>query len=390
MIVGGGVAARSSSSALTKVDARTGAPLWTWRAPVSEPDFVAVSDPFVVDGRLLEGYGVRTFWGSSWVDPATGADLGDAGQAGLVRSVRGDLALLETYTYGSGTPVAVGFGVINLATGAGSGGLAAILSGGAGPQWTLGAGALFNAGAGTPAGASTSATSVVRAFPLTGISATCGPPEYPHFACPTWATDVGSLPTAPVVGAAAPPSTWARPRVTSWPSTPPRARSGGGRPWARRSRSRRRWPTARCTWARPRQARGGRLGGLRVGDVHPAVVGVGRVGGRGHPARGRRVGDQRPRVRRHRLGRPGGDAGGRLPEADLPADVVGLGRRRGVVGADRLRRSGRPSAPPTAASSASACRPPDARSTRLTPRAAGRRRPRVAGGGGVPESGPDV
>lgn len=201
IVDGGGVIARSTQYSLARVDARTGELLWTWWPPVDPPEFLTVSDPHIVDGRLLVGYGVRIFWEASWVDPATGAELGDAPYGGLVRAVRGDLVLVESFAYGSLTPVGVYIGVVDRATGTSTGGLAAIVDGGTMPQWTLGAGALFNSGPGLPATADPySGVNVVRAFPLADIDATCGPPEYDVFACPTWMTEVGSLPTAPVVG----------------------------------------------------------------------------------------------------------------------------------------------------------------------------------------------
>jgi outer membrane protein assembly factor BamB len=201
IVDGGGVIARSTQHSLARVDARSGAQVWAWQPPVDPPEFVSVSDPHIVDGRLLVGYGARNYWEASWVDPATGAELGDAPYGGLVRAVRGDLVLVESYIYGSLTPIAVWFGIVDRATGTSTGGLAAVVYGDPVPQWTLGAGALFNSGPGLPATADpNSGLNVVRAFPAADIDGTCGPPEYANLACPTWMTEVGSLPTAPVVG----------------------------------------------------------------------------------------------------------------------------------------------------------------------------------------------
>jgi outer membrane protein assembly factor BamB len=209
-IVARGEVVASKGTRLHGVDARTGALDWTWVPDGPIPDFTAVSDPFLVGDRILVGYGIGNLgghWFSSWLDPAAGTTVEPAPVAGLVEGVRGANAVSYSTAFGSGTPVLTSFHVVDHQTGAGgSGGPLSIQTGGGGGPLalTLGTSHAYHAGLGpippaTPTGTWTQGVAV-RAFPTSGGSNTCGPPEAPGFACATWTTPVGGTPTAAVIG----------------------------------------------------------------------------------------------------------------------------------------------------------------------------------------------
>lgn len=210
-VVAGAHVVAATGTRLHGVAARTGALEWTWMPDAPIPDFGAVSDPFVVDDRVLVGFGIGNLgghWSGAWVDPDAGTTVDSAPVAGLVQGVRGTRAVTYSAAFGSGTPVLISFRVDDHQSGTGgTGGPLSILSGGAGGgplALTLGTTHAFHAGLGTippatPTGTWTQGVAV-RAFPVTGGSNTCGPPGAPGFACATWTTAVGGTPTAVVIG----------------------------------------------------------------------------------------------------------------------------------------------------------------------------------------------
>jgi outer membrane protein assembly factor BamB len=209
VVSGAGVVA-STGSSLHSVDADTGASDWTWQPDDETPYPVVVSAPVVVGGRVLVGSGIGGgggIWTGTWLDPASGAETGTLARSGLVQSVRGTRAISTSYGHGSGTPVAVDYQVVDTETGVvATSGLLELgeLGDDLVPDVTLGGARVYHAGYGMlpPAspGGPLRGGQGVRAFPASGGSSTCGPIEYPRFACPVWVTEVGGSPTAPVLG----------------------------------------------------------------------------------------------------------------------------------------------------------------------------------------------
>lgn len=201
----------SVGGALFGVDIRTGEELWVYEDPdfgdivtmgpaVFVPDTVWSTDKDV----LWTGYGLGNL-GGNWVtrllDAATGEPVAVPDGGGLVDGVRGDRYLLREFSFGSGTPVALGIQVggpdIHQLWTA----IIDIQQGGAGwAPLTLGEDHVFQAGQGlfsVEDGTPTRGNGV-RGYEI-GAAPDCPPPGE-VLTCPTWATPLeGSTATSPVL-----------------------------------------------------------------------------------------------------------------------------------------------------------------------------------------------
>jgi hypothetical protein len=186
-------------------DARTGAR--RWKAPEVPETFAGAYPTVAVGGRLIVARGDTgsRIHATEWVDAATG-EAGAVLGAGHVDAVRGSRLLLRSVSYGSLTPVGVGFGVVDLDGGpAGNGGLLEVgdTGAGAGLPLTLGSRLVVHAGVAVPGPPGseepTEWTPGVRGFGLAARPADCGPPIAPYFACPEWATPTDARPVGPAV-----------------------------------------------------------------------------------------------------------------------------------------------------------------------------------------------
>jgi outer membrane protein assembly factor BamB len=189
----GGAFVRTGDT-VTRLQLSSGAEAWSWQLPDDQIGFGAVSDPLVVDGRVLIGHGFGNL-GGHWfgvsLDPVTGQPAPGTAVSGLLQTARGPIVATVTYGFGTLTPVAIRYGLTDV-TGASTvnGGLLAIESSGSGvSRLTVGTDAVYHAGNGLLSDGAGGLTlgSGVRRFPLAPAT-TCGPPSATLFACPTWAT----------------------------------------------------------------------------------------------------------------------------------------------------------------------------------------------------------
>jgi outer membrane protein assembly factor BamB len=207
VVDGGGVFVRVGQE-VSRLDLRTGSLRWTWTLPEEVPEeWASVSEPLVVGGRVLVGYGFGNLgghWEGAALDPATGEPTSDPAATGLLQTARGPLVLDENFGFGSLTAITVSYGLTDVATGtsAGGGTLAAVEFGESSEsgRFTLGSSTVYHVGTGilTDGDAYTQGVGV-RAFALDAPS-TCGPPVAPFFECPTWTIPLTGVTTHPVLG----------------------------------------------------------------------------------------------------------------------------------------------------------------------------------------------
>lgn len=204
----GGVFVRVGQD-VSRLDLRTGSLRWIWTLPEEVPEeWATVSDPLVVGGRVLVGYGFGNLgghWEGAALDPATGEPTSDPAATGLLQTARGPLVLDENFGFvsGGGT-ITVSYGVTDVGAGtsAGGGTLAAIEFGEASEsgRFTLGSSTVYHVGTGILADGDTYTQGVgVRAFALDAPS-TCGPPVAPFFKCPTWTIPLTGVTLEAVLG----------------------------------------------------------------------------------------------------------------------------------------------------------------------------------------------
>ena len=209
-VSGAAVHVSDNRSAVYAFHPATGEPLWEHRE-----DGIAywVPSPLVEGRRVLAARawlrGTGGAWGgeSTWLDAATGAELGD-GPGVLPAGRRGGRTLL--WSLGGGpaagfTTYALGVAVDGdpLAGWAGT-----IAFNHTSPEMTptLGAHRVYHAGAVTREYSVEGGVTGVHAFPLEAPATDCVAPhpEYPQLpeiTCPTWTTETGADPvTSPVVG----------------------------------------------------------------------------------------------------------------------------------------------------------------------------------------------
>jgi hypothetical protein len=208
-VVSGGRVFVTDGLTVRRLNLATGATVWSADLPHPWPEISWASDPFVGDDGVLVGYGAPNLGGSLWagaaLDPDTGAVDDTQPFAGIVESLRGQRLVATRASFGSGTPAVFDFSVIDLRTGQEMGGGYVAVSQGGGERvdFTLGTAAAYESGVGPiPPHADGNWTQgdAVRAYPLrSGV--TCGPDDIP-LACANWTTEVGGLPTAPVLGPA--------------------------------------------------------------------------------------------------------------------------------------------------------------------------------------------
>lgn len=204
VVDGGGVFVRLGRD-VTRLRLASGAASWTWQLPEELRDVGSTSDPLVVDGRLLIGYGYGNL-GGNWtgvaLDPVTGDPVGGPVASGLLQTARGTVAIGQTFSFGSLTPVLVGYSLVDLdgATAVRGGAVSIESSGGSAGTFTLGAASVYHAGNGLLPAADGSVTqgAGVRRFPYAATDG-CGPPSAEVFLCPTWATPLPAA-TGVVVG----------------------------------------------------------------------------------------------------------------------------------------------------------------------------------------------
>ena len=203
IVVEGGVIARSGYD-LHRFDVETGALEWTWGPPPGDSSLVG-GPAFGVDDRLLATYGQvarASYYVSSWLDPVSGDLIEPAPSTGLVAGVRDGRVLGTTVRWAGGTSFGFSIEITDLATGVWSTSRVDLSDQPADTPFdvTLGRERVYQSGFGVADSATFTREVAVRAFPVTGGTSTCGPPEWPQFACALWTTGVGPAPTAPVVG----------------------------------------------------------------------------------------------------------------------------------------------------------------------------------------------
>lgn len=193
----------SDNRAVYGFDGRTGRRLW--RTPPDE--YTGWYQPVALGDRVLAARGdtagrVST---EAWLDAATGVQEGEIGGGGHVEGLDTERALLHSVSFGSGTTVASGYGVIDIdpsdGTTPGNGGLLEL--DGRRLPLTLGRQRVYHAGASVPAPGPTPPDrwyDGVRAFTIAPGRTDCGPDIAPYFACPQWATELdGGAVTSPVL-----------------------------------------------------------------------------------------------------------------------------------------------------------------------------------------------
>jgi outer membrane protein assembly factor BamB len=203
IVVEGGVIA-GEDDALHRVDGATGEHEWTWGPAAGYPAVVG-APAFGVDDRILAAYGQigrASSYYSSWLDPVSGEVIEDAPSIGLPAGVRGDRAVGTSVQWADGTTFGVNIEITDLSTGTRSVALVDLGEQSTGIPFgvTLGGARVYQSGFGVADSATFTREIAVRAFPVTGGTTTCGPPEWPQFACATWTSPVGPAPTAPVIG----------------------------------------------------------------------------------------------------------------------------------------------------------------------------------------------
>ncbi len=203
IVVDGGVIA-GEDDALHRLDGATGEHEWTW-APAAGYPAVVGAPAFGVDDRILAGYGQigrASTYSSSWLDPVSGRMIEQAPSTGLPAGVRGDRVAGTRVQWAGGASFGVTIELAELSTGTRSVSPVDLGEPSADTPFdvTLGGDRVYQSGFGVADSATFTREVAVRAFPVTGGSLTCGPPEWPQFACATWSTAVGPAPTAPVIG----------------------------------------------------------------------------------------------------------------------------------------------------------------------------------------------
>lgn len=188
---------------VSRLDVRTGATAWTWRPPAEVADLASVGEPIVVGDRLYLGYGFGNAggqWSGVAIDPVTGDELAVRRASGLLQTARGSLVAGVVASFGSLTPVAVSYTLIDVsaATSVHGGTLSIESSGGAArPGLTIGERGVYQTGNGLVGGQPDPVLGhAVRRFPFEPAG-NCGPSGAPFFACPDWATPLTA--TTPVV-----------------------------------------------------------------------------------------------------------------------------------------------------------------------------------------------
>jgi len=204
IVVEGGVIV-SVDTDLHRFDVATGEHEWTWGPPAGYPAMVG-APAFGVDDRLLATYGQvgrASHYVSSWLDPVSGEVIEAAPSTGRPASVRGDREVGTSVQQIEPPISGVDIAVTDLSTGSRSSYLAVDF----GEQSsdtpfgvTLGGERVYHSGFAIGSAAPWTREVAVRAFPVTGGSSTCGPPEAPYFGCATWSAVVGPRPTVPVIG----------------------------------------------------------------------------------------------------------------------------------------------------------------------------------------------
>ena len=184
-----------------------GTPLWSIPVPNGWSDIADFTSVLVDGDRVLavhEGL-ESTEWidaanAGVWLDAATGATLGTGIMADGERDglVAGSHSRYLDGIYGESLQVA------DATTGQIlEGGLLAVSLIGsradAPSHVTLGAAAVFQSGPGLRSDSQNFATLGVRSFPRQNGAANCGPPQFPHFACAIWTTDLTGTSATPVV-----------------------------------------------------------------------------------------------------------------------------------------------------------------------------------------------
>ena len=183
----------------------TGARLWV--KPNPNPGLPFDMGQPVADGaRLLVGSGFGNLgghWNTEWVDAATGATLSTPA-GGLVDGLRGSTVLLDSYGFGSNTPIAIFIGIVDLDDpSTGWSGTIDVLQPGQGvaPPMTLGTTRAYQGGQGLmPQGSGTpTRANGVRAYPVATPADPCPSPAT-FIKCPMWSTSTdGSSATSPVL-----------------------------------------------------------------------------------------------------------------------------------------------------------------------------------------------
>jgi hypothetical protein len=186
-------------------DTATGERLWTHH--LENPGISLTLGQVASDGnRVWVSSGIGNLGGhytNTWLDAATGADLGSAGASGLLDRLRGTLSASRHVGFGSGTPVATSL-VIRDSADPTVGWSAPVyitpgVGGGAAPAVTLGTDAVYQAGVGI-VGVTTTPTfgNGIRSWPVD--DPTMCPASANSLACPDWVTSLpGSGSTTPVL-----------------------------------------------------------------------------------------------------------------------------------------------------------------------------------------------
>jgi hypothetical protein len=194
----------TASEALYGFNRSTGTRLWVKPNPNPGLPF-DMGQPIADGSRLLVGSGFGNLgghWSTEWVDAATGATLATPA-GGLVDGLRGSTVLLDSYGFGSNTPIAIGIGIVDLDDpSAGWSGTIDVLSPGQGtaPPMTLGTTRAYQGGQGVmQAGGTPTRANGVRAYPVATPADACPAPAT-FIKCPMWSTSTdGSSATSPVL-----------------------------------------------------------------------------------------------------------------------------------------------------------------------------------------------
>jgi outer membrane protein assembly factor BamB len=194
----------TAGESLYAINRSTGIRLWS--KPNPDPGLPFDMGQAFADGsRLLVGSGFGNLgghWTTEWIDAATGATLSTPA-GGLVDGLRGSTVLLDSYGFGTNTPIAIFIGIADVDDpSAGWSGTIDVLSPGQGfaSPMTLGTERAYQGGPGLmpqPGGNPTRANGV-RAYPVATPGEPC--PTATFLTCPMWSTPVdGSSATSPVL-----------------------------------------------------------------------------------------------------------------------------------------------------------------------------------------------
>lgn len=204
IVSNGGVHVADSAESWYGFNPATGARRWAHH--VENPGIPLAMGPAISDGdRVLVSSGIGNLGGhysSSWLDAATGVNLGAGDGSGLVDSLRGTRSAWRHVGFGSGTPVVTSLSVRDSADPSfgWSGPIHISTGGGSAPAVTLGSDAVYQAGNGTigQGGSTPTFGNGVRAWPLTNPDECV--PSAPTFACPSWSLALsGTSTTVPVL-----------------------------------------------------------------------------------------------------------------------------------------------------------------------------------------------